>query len=217
MNKVISKLTFPLLMFVLALAVRDVEAAVIIDDFADSQEAINVTSSPMSIVGVDASLGVVSRTLISSSAGTSIAVEDGYLGVSNDINGAGFASISYGFSGVDLSGLANALQVNVDFVNGNFGLQVLANGGASEFTLDNLLEGQLLIAFSDFTNPLVFSALTSLEFKFSGDNGTDLTLFRNIAAVRQPSSVPEPTVLALLVIGLLAIAHKGRKRAAVLV
>ena len=201
---VISRLNSPLLIFVLAFALQNVHASSVIDDFTDFQMAENGSSDTMSILGSD--FGGVTRTLVSGSQGTDVAVEGGLLSISNWIGNSGTASVLYSFASSDLDEMADALLFVIDFINVNVNIELVANGN-SLFALSNPGAGQYRIAFSQFSNPDEFSHLTSLEFKFHGENAWDSTFTGSLTAV------PEPSITALLIIGLLALGHVSTKRA----
>ncbi len=202
-----SRLGLPLLMFVMLFSMHKAEAAIMIDDFTDFRFVQNGESFSETLS--DNTLGEVTRTL-TSDVGTNIVVGGGELALGSDGGVAGTLSLLYSFgsSGIDLDDIAKAFLFNVESVDVNVNLELVANGSTS-FLLNNLSAGQHRIGFSQFSGPEdTFSQLKTLEFKFSGNQGWDLALVGGISAV------PEPSISALLVIGLLAFTSVGRKRCA---
>lgn len=206
-----TRLGLPLLMLVLLFSVYKAEAAVMIDDFQYVQDVSdnNSVSANSTVDG----LGSVTRTLISV-FGTDIGVGGGFLDLSNRQGYAETLRIVYEFgnstNGIDLDDIAEAFSFNVYSVLVKADLEIIAKNAAndsSKFLINNLVEGQYRVGFSQFVGEKdVFSHLTSLELKFSGDQDWSVVLKGGLSAV------PEPSVSALLIIGLLAFTCVGRKR-----
>lgn len=200
-NKFLPGLRLVLLALTLALLAGNAVSATLIDDFSDFQAIDNGSDGPLPISGSD--LSGITRTLVATpfvNGDTSeVVVEAGLLTVSNGTNG-GFASVLYSFDTIDLASLAGAFVLATEFMDLSHQVQLIANG-SSIFGFTDLGLGQHIIAFSQFSDASVFGHLTSLELKFQGTDAWDAQ-FRLLAT--NGNSVPEPSVIALLAIGLLA-------------
>lgn len=208
MPTIISKLSVTALMLTLALLTHNAEAGIVIDNFSDYRLVDNSVDGPQSIFGTN--LNNVQRTLTatasSSSATTEVVVEEGLLTIYNTIASNGTASIYYAFSPIDLTAFANALLLTTVSTNlPGIEVTMIANG-TSTFVLPNFGSiDQYSISFSQFSTPLVFTQLESLELQFQGPETWD-------AKFSSLTTVPEPSIAALLVIGLLAIGSATRRK-----
>ncbi len=192
----------------ITLFAQNAEAGVLIDNFTDFQAAEDDVAGPMTISGTN--LSNVKRTLTATPSlggSTEIVVEDGLLNISNNTDSAGTASIYYSFNTIDLSAFANSFELTSVFNDTiNHGVTLIAND-SSTFAFQNLSGiGDHYFNFSQFSDPSVFTNLTSLEMKFQGDVAWD--------AQFSLMTVPEPSITALLTIGLVGIASISRRKIA---
>jgi hypothetical protein len=214
---VIRKLIKLIALFTLILSAQIVQAGVIIDDFTDFQAVSNGENGPVSITGTN--LGNLTRiiTATPSQGGTSteVVVEAGAFSINNSNDSNGVSSIFYSFNAIDLAAVADAFLFNIIAIDSNDlsqQVQFIAMNGASsaEFGFVNVGgPGQLEIEFSQFTNPAVFSHLTGLRLTFKGVQALD-SAFGSLAT--ESKSVPEPSVIVLLVVGLMAMSQKNPLR-----
>jgi hypothetical protein len=209
---IIPKLSVTALMLALALFAHNAESGILIDNFSDSQLVDNGVDGSQSIIGTNLNNGqrTLTATASSSSATTEVVVEEGLLTIYNTIASNGIASIKYSFNNIDLTAFANALlftAVSIDDHPGNE-VQMIANG-TSFFLLPNFGGiGQHSISFSQFSTPLVFTQLESLELKFQGPK-TWNAQFSSLTT--NSKTVPEPSIAILLAIGLIAVGVTHRK------
>jgi hypothetical protein len=212
---IIPKLSVTALMLALALFAHNAESGILIDNFSDFQAVDNGVDGPRGIIGTEL-LNVqrtITATASSSSTTTEVVVEGSLLTISNDIASNGTASIYYSFSNINLAAFANALLFTVVSIDrpGNE-IQMIANG-TSFFLLPNFGGiGQHSISFSQFSTPLVFTQLESLELKFQGPE-TWNAQFSSLTT--NSKIVPEPSIAILLAIGLIAVGVTRRKDALV--
>ncbi len=201
MNIATRKLSITLLTLASALLTHNAAAATLIDDFSDFQIATNEVNHLSPILGTD--LQNVERTLTATSNSfTEIIADDHLLTVSNGFD-TETTSLYYSFSPINLSALANAFLLTIeDDDQQPYQIQLIANGSSIYGFADFGGIGRHSINFSWFSNPDVFSHLESLEIKFEGSSAWDGQFSRLMADM---NSVPEPSVLALLLVGLLGI------------
>lgn len=204
MNKATRKLSITLLTLASVLSTHNAAAATLIDDFSDSQTATNEVNHLSPILGTD--LQNVKRTLTATSSTvysiTEIVSEDYLLTVNNGFD-TETTSLYYSFNPIDLSALANAFMLTIeDDDQLPYQIQLIANRSSTYGFADFGGIGRHIINFSQFTNPNVFSNLKSLEIKFQGSTAWDGQFSRLVADM---NSVPEPSVLALLLVGLLGM------------
>lgn len=216
-NKCLPGLRLVLLALTLALFAGNAVSATLIDDFSDFQAIGNGSDGPLPISGSD--LSGITRSLTATpfaNGDTSeVVVEQGLLTVSNGTNG-GFASVLYQFDKINLASLSGAFVLATEFMDLGHQVQLIAYGiddygsnVSSTFGFVDLGLGEHIIAFSQFSDASVFGHLTSLELKFQGTDAWDAQ-FRLLAT--NGNSVPEPSVIALLAIGLLASGFGSPKR-----
>ncbi|WP_445371413.1 hypothetical protein ACH518_20305 [Methylomonas sp. HW2-6] len=212
-DKYLPGLRLVLIALSLTLFAEHAVSATLIDDFSDFQAVDNGSDGPVAIVGSD--LNGITRTLTAtpfSNGDTSeVVVEAGLLTVSNGPSG-GIASVFYSFDTIDLASLAGAFTFATEFMDLSHQVQLIANG-SSIFGFTDLGLGQHVIAFTQFSDPGVFSNLNSLELKFQGRDAWDAQ-FKLLATSN--NTVPEPPVVALLAIGLLATSFRSPKKSVAL-
>jgi len=212
-----SKFGYFTAILLLSAAMHNASAATLIDNFTDFQVAENGTDGPLPIFGTD--LVNAYRTLTAEAnptdADTEVAVESGMLTISNSTDSNGTASILYSFDPINLMSVADALLLNIGFIDLSFEIQVIANG-LSVFDFHNFGgTGQHAIAFSDFTNPSSFGNLSSLQLNFRGVEAWDaqIDLMAANRTGTQTNTVPEPTTWALLIIGMFYLRQMSVKPA----
>lgn len=204
-----TRLRFGQLVLTLSLAcsLSLANAATLIDDFANFQEVFSTSqpsTGPLAITSTNLSALARSMQITSTGANDSgeMFSELGALSINSDIGTATNTKILYSFVAIDLASIANALVFDVASIDGLTQIRIIANQ-SSEFVLSNIgLAGQYFAAFASFSQPGVFSNLTQLELQIDSSIDTDLSIDR-IAAAK--NSVPEPSSLALLVLGVLAM------------
>ncbi len=211
MSTVSKKFKISMSFLIWILLIHNGHAALLIDDFNDFQYATNGVDGPMSITGTQ--LTHLTRTLTASAsanqgAETEVVAEGGGLSISNNTDSSGVASIYYSFDLIDLTVVADALLFNIGFNDIGHEIQVLANNSAVYGFTSVSGVGSYLIEFSQFTNPWVFKQLTSLELRFQGEQAWDV-LYGSFSA--STTSVPEPSVLALLSMGLMLLSRANRR------
>lgn len=199
-------LTF--LLLILSTGLQTANAATLIDDFNEFQTVSSTTqpvSGPISISSTDISGLLRSMSITSSGDDDSAEMfsEQGSLSIGSDAGTTTNANIYYGLTGVNLSAIANVLVFDIASIDIGTQLLIIANG-TSEFLFHDIsLAGQYSASLFNFSQPNVFGNLTSLEIRINSLTNTDLKLDR-IAAFKT-GSVPEPSSLALLVIGMLTL------------
>ncbi|WP_445367915.1 PEP-CTERM sorting domain-containing protein [Methylomonas sp. BW4-1] len=212
MNAVMPKMPLSGLILILAFFTQAAESATVIDNFATRQSTTNTVNGPANVSGSD--LSNLQRTLNSSSTPggtTRIFVEDGLLTVGNSSNSTGTASIFYNFAAVDFTTFANAILLTTESSDASYQIQMIANG-TSLLSFQNLASvaigspSTIRFDFSQFSNPAAFKNLNSLELKLRGTNAAWDADFSQL------STVPEPSVTALLIIGALGIVGGKRQK-----
>lgn len=212
MNIVTRKLSITLLTLASAFLTHNAAAATLIDDFSDFQIATNEINHLLTpIQGTD--LENVKRTLTATSSTvfsiTEIISDGGLLTVNNGFD-TETTSIYYSFNSIVLSAVADAFMLTIeDDDQLPYQIQLIANGSSSYGFADFVGIGQHTINFSKFSNPSVFNHLESLEIKFQGATAWDGHFSRLMADM---NSVPEPSVLALLFVGLLGLSGISRRK-----
>lgn len=204
------RLGYLLLILSLGLGLQTANAATLIDDFDDFQAVYSTsqpTADPISVSSTNLS-GVLRSLSISSSGDDDSAEmfsEQGSLSIGSDVGTTTNASIYYGFAGMNLSSIADALVFDIASIDIGTQIRIIANG-TSEFLLQDISSaGQYSASLLSFSRPDVFGNLNSLQIKINSLTNTDLRLDR-ISAFKN-GSVPEPSSLALLVIGLLTLSR----------
>lgn len=208
-----SRLSRFLLTGCLAFSLQSVNAATIIDDFEDFQEAHNIiqpSSGPVTISSTELS-GVISRSFgISSTGGEDsgrMYSEAGELSIASDTGSIVNASVIYDFDNINLANMANALLFNIES-DLSTQIEIIVNQ-TSSFVFQNSPQlTQYIVLFSSFNSPEAFSQLASLRINFNTLEDGDL-LMSGISATM--TSVPEPSIAALLSIGLLALSRNRLK------
>lgn len=212
MNAVMPKMPLSGLILILAFFTQAAESATVIDNFATRQSTTNTVNGPVNVSGSD--LSNLQRTLNSSptpSGTTRIFVEDGLLTVGNSSNSTGTASIFYNFAAVDFTTFANAILLTTESSDASYQIQMIANG-TSLLSFQNLTSvaigspSTIRFDFSQFSNPAAFKNLNSLELKLRGTHAAWDADFSQL------STVPEPSVTALLIIGALGIVGGKRQK-----
>lgn len=178
---------------------------VLIDGFTDFETINNDTTAEKPISGTD--LPNLLRTLTAtetSDGETEVSVEKGFLHISNDYGSSGTASIFYSFDTFNLASVAEGFLFNIDFIDleDEVQLEIIANATSvfSFVTLD--VAEQYEIKFSQFTIPSVFNQLTSLQLNFKGVENWDGSFG---SFVTNSKTVPEPSVIVLLIAGFIAM------------
>lgn len=191
----------------LAFNLQSVNAATLIDDFEDFQEAHNIiqsSSGPVTISSTELS-GVVSRNFYISSTGDEdsgrMYSELGDLSIASDTGSVVSASVSYNFDNINLTNLANALLFDIES-DLSTQIEIIVNQSSSFIFQNSPQLTQYIVLFSSFNSPEAFSQLSSLRINFNTLEAGDL-LMSGISATM--ASVPEPSIAALLSIGLLAL------------
>ncbi|OAI13235.1 hypothetical protein A1359_12590 [Methylomonas lenta] len=213
LNMVIRKLVKLIALFTLILSAQTVQAGVIIDDFTDFQAVSNGENGPISVVGTDLPnlLRTLTATASPGNGEAEVVVANGVLNISNDFGSIGTTSIFYSFNTIDLAAIADGFLFNINFIDLSHEVQMVANA-TSFFDFVNFGGvGHYEIGFSQFTDPSVFNRLTSLQLNFRGVKNWDA---RFGSLVTETKSVPEPSVIALLAVGLTALSKVGNRKKA---
>lgn len=214
MSAVMKKIKVSLLLLSSLLFAQNGQAAFMIDDFLDFQEVENGSTLPMPVIH-GTQLTNLTRTLTatpSASPGviTGAVVDDfyGQLSIDNRFGSQGTASVFYSFDQIDLTTVADALVFDLDAIDLlGHEIQVIANTSSIYgFAAMNAI-GLHTILFSQFSDASVFQQLTSLQINFRGAKSWD-AMYGSISA---NTTVPEPSVIALLSIGLLLMGRVSRK------
>lgn len=223
-----------LTLFLVTLSVFSVttQAALVIDDFTDQQSITDnansgaTTSSPFVISGTELGAGT-RRTLSAEVAGsgaakTEIDIVDmngaapggGLMGISNNsFSTGGTASLFWdGFTPNNFTAVGNAILLKVISIDLGVTVEMIINGTASSGIQSFTGPGDFFVLFSNFTNPSAFNAATSVELKFSGARPWDGQF--SLLVVDDPATVPEPSVLVLMLSAFTAagVMAKHRKK-----
>jgi len=201
---------------VLILFAHDVQSAAVLDGFTDVQYAENGiqysdrnhTNQISDLSITNTVLGHAKRILTATAAPnefTDISVNKGKLSISN--SGFGDASVLYSFDTIDLAAFAKAIAINISFIDLNVEIQLIANDDSVFAFHDFGGAGRYLVDFSQFSDPSEFTHLHSLELQFRGPEAWD-------AKFTQLAAVPEPSVTALFLIGLMALGISVRREVA---
>ncbi len=216
MRAVVKKFNRLMLLLMGLLIVQDSLAAKMIDDFLFYQEIENgEDTTPIFTDGTQ--LINLTRTLKAnpsnnSGADTGVIVDDfnGTLSIYNSSNSNGTVSILYSFDEINLSAEADALIFSLDFIDNKLHeIQLIANNTSIYGFVAMNTVGASTILFSQFSDPSVFNALTSLQVNLQGEAAWD-AVYSSISAAKV-SNVPEPSVIALLSIALVFMIRVPRK------
>ena len=192
----------------LALSLQNAHAATtLIDDFTVFQDAYSDTKPSNGPLDISSSgLTGLSRTLKITSSDSDDSGEMfsalGTLRINSDIGTTANASLVYAFAAIDLASIADALVFDISRIDTGTQLVIIANQTSELFWQNISQAGQYVVAFASFSQPGAFAHLTSLEIKFNNLLNADFALSR-IAATS--TTVPEPSSLALLALGVLAM------------
>ncbi|PPD32659.1 MAG: hypothetical protein CTY19_11055 [Methylomonas sp.] len=191
----------------LAFSLQPVNAATLIDDFDDFQEAHSIvqpSSGPLVISSTELS-GVITRSFAISATGDAdsgrMYSELGDLSIASDSGTVVNASVSYNFDNINLTNLANALVFDIESDLATQ-IEIIVNQSSSFVFQNSPQLTQYVVLFSSFSAPEAFAQLASMRINFHTLEDGDL-LMSGISA--SMVSVPEPSVAALLTIGLLAL------------
>jgi hypothetical protein len=194
---------------VLILLAHNAQSAVVLDGFTNPQYLHGGIQSTdleknhlISDFGItDTVLGHAQRTFHADSGSTRVIADEGFLSIDTDSTGG--ASVNYSFDPINLAALANAIALNISFIDLNVEIQMIANDD-SVFAFHNFGGvGHYLIDFSQFSDPAAFAQLHSFELQFRGTTNWD-------AEFDLLATVPEPPVTALLMIGVMAVGLSTR-------
>ena len=216
MRAVVKKFNRLMLLLMGLLIVQDSLAAKMIDDFIFDQEIENGTDTT-EIFTAGTELENLTRTLMAnpsndSGAKTGVIVDDfnGTLSIYNNSSLNGTASVIYNFKSINLSADADALIFDLEFIDNNqHAIQIIANNSSVYGLVAMNTLGAYTVLFSQFSEPSVFNALTSLQINFQGGKAWD-AVYNSISAAKV-SNVPEPSVIALLSIALVFMIRVPRK------
>ncbi|MCD2449218.1 PEP-CTERM sorting domain-containing protein [Methylicorpusculum oleiharenae] len=204
-----------------------VEAALIIDTFTDRQQvkdklfSSGASDSSMALSGSSSSLTGVQRTFSATADGspnsnvekaknsinTHISAENGLLSFSNSEKSNGTASILYdNFGTIDFTRDADAFLIEILKIDLNAELALIINNNSfSDPQLFNSA-GSFYIDFISFSNPSELASVQNFALIIKGVEALDFD-FKFSAVNRTGSAstaaVPEPSLYALLAIGLL--------------
>lgn len=224
---------FKILVLVIALAViqtSTAEAALIIDNFTDRQQVKDdlttagttsdstlLSESASSLTGVQRTFSATANGIPKSnkagamrSINTHISAENGLLSFSNSGKSDGTASILYdNFGIVDFTTYADAFLIEILEIleidlNAELAL-IINNTSFSEPLLFNSA-GSFYVDFSSFSNPSALANVQNFALTIKGDKALDFDFkFSTVNRTGSASTaaVPEPSLYALLAIGLL--------------
>lgn len=199
------------------------QAALVIDDFTDiqivrdNQGSGATTDSPFSISGSDLGVGV-QRTSSSEVFGTdpfaesSIKIGGGKLAISNDASSTGGSASLFwdGFATNDFTAAGTAILLKVISIDLGVTVEMIINGIASSGSQGFSGPGDFFVLFSDFTSSSEFTAVNSVELVFSGVNPWDGQFSLLVADI--PKTVPEPSVLILMLLGFSLVSYMKASR-----
>lgn len=197
----------------LTAVVSNVQSAVLIDDFSTAQSVMNGSAGPVNVTG--SQLGnltrIITATASPNDAETTVEINSGFLNIYNDFGSTGTASIFYSFDAADLASIADGLLFNIGLIDLSAEIELIANG-TSRFDFANVgVQNLFEIEFAQFSDVSVFSHLVSLRLNFRGAEDWD-GQFGPFTA--DSSSVPEPSTLFLLALGLGALGYSRVYRVA---
>lgn len=207
------------LLLILSLGLQTANAATLIDDFDDKQKVLSTsqpTAGPISISSTDLS-GLTRSLSITSSDdeddSAKMSSKKGFLIIGSDAGTASNANIYYNFAGhnplgMNLVSIADELVFDIASIDIGTQIRIIANG-TSEYLIQSIsLAGQYSAPLLSFSQPNVFGRLHNLEIQINSLTDTDLKLDR-ISAIKisKTGSVPEPSSLALVVIGILTLSR----------
>lgn len=186
--------------------VHDAQSAVLIDNFATAQSVLNGSTGPVNIGS--SQLNNLTRTITASAssdeAETKVEIKNSFLNISNDSDSSGTASIFYSFNATDLTSVADGLLLKISFIDLSAEIQLVANEtsvfGFASLGAEHLYE----VDFAQFSNPMVFTNLTSLRLNFRGAQSWDAR-FGSLTA--NSKDVPEPSTFLLLALGMAILAQ----------
>lgn len=201
-------------------AIQPAAASVLIDDFQTYQEVINGVDGPVPISAAHTDLNNLERSLSAAANSpyeTYVGIDGGSLVVStNDPGSTSSASVFYAFDSIDFSSMATALLFNVDAKDaGPIGIEFIVNAGSVHAAQMITLAGHYAFDFADFSNPLAFSNVQSLEIKFSGSNAWDAAFSLLATDTRTGSTVPEPNIALLIAIGFAGFAARRQSQSTI--
>lgn len=134
---------------------------------------------------------------------------DGILGISaNSASLGGTVQITYnGFASTDFTLAGTSIAMDVVSVDTGVSVSVLVNGTSTSGTVPFAGSGVFDVGFNEFSDPSVFTHVTSIVFTFSGSTPYDanfqlLRVFNN----------PEPATLFLLGAGFAGMAARIRRK-----
>ncbi len=213
MMAVLKKFKVSLILLSWFLWVQNADAATLIDDFSSFQAISNATDGPQSIsspVLTNLTRTITATASSDQNADTEVVIENSLLSISNNTESTGTASIQYSFDTIDLAAIADGLIFNLQFSDLSHEIQIIANHDSSYGFASLGGPGEYLISFSQFTNPLVFRTLNSLQINFRGVEAWDAVY----GSISTHTTVPEPSLFALLAIGLMLMRPMSFRRAA---
>ncbi len=199
-----------------------------IDNFTDVQSVIDLagdstaSTSTQTLTSTGSNLGPgTQRTLSIDASGTPSASilpgiipafnslmqsNTGTLQISNDTNvTSAIASVFWdGFSPVNLTAFGTGLLLKVNNIDLATTIQLIINGGTSTSIPQAFASGtgNFFVPFTDFSDSTAFTAVNDIKLAFSGSGPWDGKF--SFLVADDPSTVPEPSVLILILSGLLA-------------
>ena len=198
-----------------------------IDNFTDVQSVVDLagdstaSTNTQALTSTGSNLGPgTQRTLSIDASGTPSAPaipgfpafnslmqsNTGTLQISNDTNvTSAVASVFWnGFSPVDLTTYGTGLLLKVNTIDLATTIQLIINGGTSTSAPQTFASGtgDFFVPFADFSDSTAFTAVNDIKLAFSGSGPWDGQF--SFLVADDPSTVPEPSVLLLILSGLLA-------------